>query len=241
MKRFAWMVVFCVLLLPACGANTATTPIAPATSAPPGVSPAATAATGGTTTTQTTAATEGTTTTQTFAIVPEESKVSYTVNEVFLREGVVNATAIGVTQIISGAVSFDRSNPQNSQVGPITIDISAFKSDRDRRDSAIRERWLESARYPLATFVPTEISGLPTTYTDGQEITLQITGDMTVRDITKPVTFETVGSINGNEMRGTATTSILMTDFGFNPPDILNVLRAENDVLLTFDFVARTQ
>jgi hypothetical protein len=32
-----------------------------------------------------------------------------------------------------------------------------------------------------------------------------------------------------------------MTDFGFEPPDILNVLRAENEVDITFEFVARTQ
>ena len=134
---------------------------------------------------------------------------------------------------------FDPENPQNSMVGPITIDISAFKSDSDRRDKAIQDKWLESATYPIATFTPTEITGLPETYTDGEEITLQITGDLTVRETTTPVTFETTGQITGEEMTGTATTTIQMTDFGFEPPDIAGVLKAENDAKITFDFVAR--
>jgi polyisoprenoid-binding protein YceI len=175
----------------------------------------------------------------TYTIVPEESQVQYVVDEQFLREGVVDATAIGVTQEIQGDVMFDPENPQNSDVGTLTIDISAFTSDSERRDNAIRENWLESATYPIATFEPTSIEGLPETYTEGEEITLQITGDLTVRETTSQTTFETTGVIEGNEMRGTATTTVLMTDFGFEPPDIAGVLRAENEVDIIFDFVAR--
>lgn len=178
-------------------------------------------------------------TARTFTIVPEESNVSYAVGEVFIRDDNKFVTAVGITQQIEGEVYYDATNPQNSTVGTITIDISAFKSDSDRRDKAIQDQWLESATYPLATFVPTTIDGLPETYTDGEEITLQITGDLTVRETTQPVTFETVGQITGNEMTGKATTTIQMTNFGFEPPNIAGILKAENDAVLTFEFVAR--
>jgi hypothetical protein len=46
---------------------------------------------------------------------------------------------------------------------------------------------------------------------------------------------------DGEALTGTATTTVQMTDFGFEPPNIANVLRAENDALLTFEFVARPQ
>jgi polyisoprenoid-binding protein YceI len=176
-----------------------------------------------------------------YTIVPEESEVQYAVDEQFFREGVVDVTAIGITQEISGAAQFDPDNPQNSSMSTITIDISAFESDSERRDNAIREDWLESATYPIATFEPTSIEGLPEDYTFGEEVTLQISGDLTVRDEVRPTTFETTGVIEDDEMRGTATATVLMTDFGFDPPDILNVLRAENEVDITFEFVARTQ
>ena len=40
-------------------------------------------------------------------------------------------------------------------------------------------------------------------------------------------------------LRGTATGTIRMTDFGFDPPAILGILRAENEVRLEFRFTAR--
>ncbi len=177
---------------------------------------------------------------QTFTIVPEESKVSYAVGETFLNQNNKFITAIGVTQEIQGEVHVDKANPSNSTVGPLDIDISAFQSDEEKRDKAIRERWLESATYPIATFESTSVEGLPESYTDGEEVAFQITGDVTVRETTAPVTFDTTAQINGNEMAGTATGTVQMTDFGFEPPNIANILTAENAVELTFEFVARS-
>jgi hypothetical protein len=37
-----------------------------------------------------------------------------------------------------------------------------------------------------------------------------------------------------------ATTQIRMTDFGFDPPQFVGILRADNDVLLEMRLVART-
>jgi len=183
---------------------------------------------------------DGTSTAQRYVIVPTESEVRYEVAETFLRDNRL-ATAIGVTQEIEGTITVDPDNPQNSSIGVITIDISAFTSDEDRRDQAIRDRWLESATYPIATFEPTEITGLPETYTEGDEISFQVTGDMTVRETTNPVTFDVTAQVMDGDMVGTATTDIKMTDFGFDPPDIAGILRAEDDVRLTFDFVARPE
>jgi polyisoprenoid-binding protein YceI len=165
--------------------------------------------------------------------------VQYEVGETFFNQNNRYVVAVGVTQEISGAIELDAANPQNSSVGPIEINISAFQSDSPRRDNAIQTRWLESARFPLATFVPTQIEGLPTTYTDGDELTITMIGDLTVRETTRPTSFTVTGKVENGVMTGVATTQILMTDFGFDPPSILGVLGAENEVLITFRFTAR--
>ncbi len=121
----------------------------------------------------------------------------------------------------------------------MTVDISQFKSDNARRDRAIREWWLESAWYPLAEFTPTAIRGLPATYTEGREITLEITGSLKIREAVKAATFATALRLERNTLSGTATTTILMTDFGFDPPAIFGILRAENEARLEFKFTAR--
>jgi polyisoprenoid-binding protein YceI len=66
-----------------------------------------------------------------------------------------------------------------------------------------------------------------------------VTGDLLVRETTRPVTFEVTASLNGDALTGTATTTILMSDFGVGPITILGVLGTEDQVKLAFEFVAR--
>ncbi len=173
-----------------------------------------------------------------YVVVPEESRATYRVEEVFLGENRLN-TAVGTTREIRGEIFVNRRNPRASRVGPIIVDISTLRSDRARRDNAIRERWLESARFPLAEFVSTEIRGLPETYRDGQEVKLQVVGNLKIREVTRPTTFEATVRLQGAVLTATARARIRMTDFGFDPPSILGFVRVKNEVDLEIELVAR--
>jgi polyisoprenoid-binding protein YceI/predicted small lipoprotein YifL len=174
-----------------------------------------------------------------FNIVPEESEVKYEVGEVFIDQNNAFNLAVGVTSGVNGEILVDRANPANSVIKPISVDISQFTSDSQRRDNSIRERFLESSKYPAVEFTPQEIQGLPDSYQEGQTISFQVSGDLTIREVTKPVTFEVSLIGEGNQMTGVATTTILMSDFGFGPISILGILNTEDEVKVTFTFVAR--
>jgi len=176
---------------------------------------------------------------QTFTIVPGESEVSYEVGEVFLNQDNAFNVAIGITSEVNGEIHVDRDNPQNSTLGTISVDISQFTSDSQRRDNMIRDQFLQSAQFPVVEFTPQEIQGLPESYEPGQEISFQITGDATIRDVTKPVTFDVTMVGNEDTITGEATTTILMSDFGFGPISIVGILNTEDEVKIKFDFVAR--
>jgi len=60
-----------------------------------------------------------------------------------------------------------------------------------------------------------------------------------VRDTTRPTTFDVTAKLEGEALTGTATTTILMSDFNFDAPDIAGILKAENEAKLEFKFVAR--
>lgn len=173
-----------------------------------------------------------------YTIDPTTSKATYTVQETFVGRGV--ATAVGSATGLTGAILIDKGKPSASTIEKITIDISKLASDSGQRDSRIRREWLESDKYPTATFVAKRLEGLPeTAYTDGQELTFTIVGDLTIRTTTKEVTFEAKGKIVGDTFTGTATTGFNMTDFGFNPPDIAGVLKSENAVKLDLEISAK--
>jgi polyisoprenoid-binding protein YceI len=180
---------------------------------------------------------------QRFVIVPGESQVSYRVNEMFIN--FLNRTnspnvAVGTTRAVRGWILIDRTRPRNSRIGPITVDISQFQSEYPLRDNVIRNLFLQSSRYPMAEFTTRFIEGLPDAYTDGRDMTLQIRGDLKVRDTIRPTTFAATIKLVGNALSGQATTQIRMTDFGFDPPQFVGILRADNDVLLEMRLVART-
>jgi polyisoprenoid-binding protein YceI len=174
-----------------------------------------------------------------YKIVPGESQVSYTVQETFINQNNKLNTAIGVTKQVTGDVYGNKADPSLSKVGAITIDISQFTSDSSMRDNFIRRNFLESSKYPLATFAPTAIDGMPGSYTEGQVYSFKGTGDLTVHNVTKPVTFDITASLSGTMLSGTAITTIKMSDFGVGPITLAGMLQTQDDVKLTLNFVAR--
>lgn len=175
-----------------------------------------------------------------YTIVPEESTATYEVGETFIDRGNVFQVAVGQTQGVTGEIRVDLDQPQNTTIGTLAVDVSRFTSDNRRRDSAIRDRFLQSAQYPTVTFAPTEIEGLPETIDSGVDYAITLRGDLTIRDTTKPVAFDAQVRLDGDTLTGQASTTILLSDYGFGPIDILGILKTEDEVKVTIDFVARS-
>jgi polyisoprenoid-binding protein YceI len=175
---------------------------------------------------------------RTFTIVPEQTEASYQVQEKFLNRDLPNK-AIGKTNAVTGDLQVSTAGKPSGKVTKITVDLSKLTSDESRRDNRIRQQWLESNKYPLATFASTDAQGIPDSYTEGQEVTFKLTGDMTIRDVTKPVTFDVTGKLQGDTITGTATSQILMKDFGFDPPSIAGMLTVDDGVTVTINFTAK--
>ena len=189
---------------------------------------------------------QATSTGRTFKIVPAESQASYTVDEEFFSSAVQRLgkqlgffTTVGVTNEVEGQIVLNLEGPPSIESGEFIIDISTLTSDDSRRDQRIRERFLESQRFPLAIFVLTGIEGLDGPYQEGTEVSFNMIGDLTIRETTNSTTFDVTATFAGDMLSGIATTIILMTDFNFDPPEIAGFMTSENDVLLTINFTAR--
>lgn len=171
-----------------------------------------------------------------YRIDASQSEVRYEVDETFFQGNRLN-TAIGRTQGIAGDILVDFAQPSNSQIGEIVIDVSQFTSDESRRDNFIRRDGLQSSIYPTARFVPASIEGLPAQVAVGDQVSFRISGDLTVKETTRPVTWDVTLSVEDGRLVGSASTQILMSDYGVGPIQ-LAILATENEVNLFFDFVA---
>jgi polyisoprenoid-binding protein YceI len=117
--------------------------------------------------------------------------------------------------------------------------MTQLATDQDRRDNWLRENGIESDLFPAATFTAVSATGLPASITDGESVSFQLNGDLTVRDVTKTVTFEVTASISGDTLEGTAKLDLNMTDFGIDPPSFANTLTVADP--FTIEVVLKAQ
>ncbi len=174
---------------------------------------------------------------QVYKIDASQSEVRYEVGETFFDQNNRFNTAIGRTKGIAGEILVNFAQPAQSQIGNIVIDVSQFTSDEARRDNFIRRTGLESATYPQATFKTTSITGMPAKAAVGDQLSLTITGDLTVKQTTRPVTWDVTLKVGNNQLTGSASTQIKMSDFGVGPLQ-LPILQTQDGVKLFLDFVA---
>jgi protocatechuate 3,4-dioxygenase beta subunit/polyisoprenoid-binding protein YceI len=175
---------------------------------------------------------------RTFAVVPAESQVSYEIREKFADWPAQNA-ALGFTRLIEGTLRLGLDGTPALHELSLTVDLRGLRSDDPQRDEKLADRWLVTNDFPYASFTATGVQSGPAAYKDGQEVRFTLAGDLTIRDVTRATAFEVSAALVGDTLQGTAETSILMTDFGIDPPDLLGFVKVEDEVLLTVQLTAR--
>lgn len=171
----------------------------------------------------------------TYTIAADKSEARYRVREQ-LANIASPVEAVGVTKALTGTMVFDPNGKIVPGASKWTIDVSTLKSDQNNRDNYLRRNALETNKYPKVEFVPTEVTGLTWPLPASGTANLQITGDMTVREITKPVTWEVTADINGPTVTGKGTTNFTFGTFGMTTPRTMMVLSVVDNIQLEFDF-----
>ena|ERR1051326_3127173 len=175
----------------------------------------------------------------TFQIVPDQTTVSYSVHENLIIENKPDNVAVGTTHDEEGSFQIRTGADPVVASMNVSVDLRTLQSDSDRRDNYIQRNTLETQTYPKATFVSTCATNLPTNYVEGQTANFQITGNLTMHGKTNKAVFDVQGKLENGTTTGTATTTIFMTDYGMDPPNLANIAISENKVVLTIEYTAK--
>jgi polyisoprenoid-binding protein YceI len=223
-----------IFLLAACGGNQAAAPPAPATPTPVPIPTGSGAAVSGL---------------RTFVIVPEQSKASYLADEEFFADALAKygiaageADVVGTTQAITGQIQLNLDDLE-AALGEnfFSVQLNTLTTERSLRDDWIRENGPRFNDYPEAIFRATAIEGAPATYNDGDEVSFKLIGDLTIREITQQVTFDVTAQLTGDTLTGVASTRLLMSDFGIDPPNFANTLTVNDEFGIQVEFTAKEQ
>ncbi|HET7536827.1 MAG TPA: YceI family protein, partial [Candidatus Didemnitutus sp.] len=139
---------------------------------------------------------------------------------------------------VSGTVNYDAAAPEASSV-EATIDVSALTTANEKRDNHLKSAdFFDVAKFPTATFKSKSWKKTG----DG---TFDVTGDLTIKDVTKEVVLKTTllataPGHNGATVTGwEATTNIKKSEFNLTgPAGLLKVLG--DDVAITIGVEAKS-
>ena len=153
--------------------------------------------------------TESTTATGTYTIDPAHSRIGFVA-----RHAMVTKVRGSFTEF-TGSGSFDEENPANSQL-QLTIQANSIDTGNADRDGHLRSNdFFDMETFPEITFAST---GVAKTGDD----TFEVTGDLTIKGVTRPVTVEfdytgTAVDPYGNTRLGLeGRTTVNRKDWGVN-------------------------
>ncbi len=147
-------------------------------------------------------------TTGTWAIDPAHSNVEFSVKHMMI------STVKGRFPSVEGTLLLDEAQPENSSV-TARIDASSITTYNEMRDQHLRTNdFFNAEQWPNITFQSTRVERV-------SDDEFKVHGDLTIRDVTKPVVLDTeLDGIMEKDAFGkrraafTATTAIDRTDFG---------------------------
>jgi polyisoprenoid-binding protein YceI len=137
-----------------------------------------------------------------YAIDPAHTTLGFTARHAMVTK------VRGHFKEFQGSIHIDADNPSNSSA-TVTIEAKSIDTGNDQRDAHLRGNdFLDLDTYPEIAFVSTRA-------TRTGDATFDLTGDLTIRGVTKPVTL-------GVEFTGTAVDPFGNQRIGFEGSTVIN-------------------
>ncbi|MBK9178999.1 MAG: YceI family protein [Acidimicrobiales bacterium] len=160
-----------------------------------------------------------------------DSVVGYRVDEILFGQ---NATAVGRTNAVTGSLTLEGGRVTEAS---FEVDMATVTSDESRRDDQFRGRIMDVATHPTSAFVLTAPIDLGSVPAEGETVSAEATGDLTLRGTTASVTFPVEARLQDGTIQVSGTIPIVFADWGIPNPSGGPVTTEDNgqlELLLVF-------
>lgn len=168
-------------------------------------------------------------------VAEEGNQARYRVREQLARLEFPN-DAVGTTGTISGSILVTSDGEILPGGSRFVIRLADLTSDSDRRDNFLRRNTLATESFPDAIFIPTGFRELPSPLPTSGEARFLLEGDLTIRDVTRPVTWQVGAAFENGAVIGRAETRFTFAEMGLEIPRVGSVLSIRDDIRLEYDF-----
>lgn len=173
--------------------------------------------------------------TQAWVLASEGNQASYRVREQLANRS-FPTDAVGTTTSVTGKLTLGADGEPVAGASQFSVDLTNLRSDSGGRDRYVRQNTLQTDQFPTASFTPKAVQGLSSLLPTSGKVTFQLSGDLTIHGVTKPVTWAVTAEVNGRELTGAATTTFTFSGFGMQAPRAFVVLSVEDKIQLECDF-----
>lgn len=170
-----------------------------------------------------------------FVVGPDGNEARYRVREQLARIS-FRSDAVGSTRRVQGQIVFDGAGRVMTDVSRFVVDLASLQTDQDRRDNYVRRNTLVTDSFPTLTLVPRQLVGLPFPLPTAGEHKFRMVTDMTLRGVTRPVTWDVTATFTPHGVSGLATTRFDFATFAIPVPRVASVLSVEDEIRLEYQF-----
>ena len=169
--------------------------------------------------------------------VSEGSVARYSVTEQLARLS-SPIDAVGETGDVEGAIVFDSDGNVDPARSVITVALAGLTSDESRRDRYVSNNVFDTSQYPNAELAITGVEGLDWPFPASGETTFKLVGDLTIRDVSSPITWDVEAQSSGGVVTGQASTVVTFDQFELSKPSLAFIVSVEDEIRLTLDIAA---
>ena len=167
----------------------------------------------------------------------ERSQALYRIDEQLAGRTLRN-DAVGETEDLEGRIVFAEDGSVNPDLSSITVGVSSLTSDSERRDNYVRRRTLLTDTYPDVVLAVSAVDGLPWPLPASGVASFTISGDLTVRDQTRPTVWDVDAVFGDGKVTGSAKTTLTFEEYGIDKPSVAVVLSVADEIRLEIAFEA---
>ena len=141
--------------------------------------------------------------------------------------------AVGRTGEVTGTIVIDGTTLDSAEV---EVDMASITTDQSRRDGRVRDA-LEVDQFPTATFVLSEPVDLGAGAANGEAVSVEAQGQMTIHGVTR----DTTASLQAQLVDGTAvvvgTVPFTFADYQVEKPSAASVVSVADDATIEFQLL----
>ena len=157
--------------------------------------------------------------------VVADSVVGYRVKEILFGQ---DTEGVGRTSDVTGSLVIANNEVTSAE---FSVDMTTIKSDSSRRDRQVNNRILDTATFPTATFALNEPIALTPEALAGSDLTVNTTGTLTLRGVTKTIPVALTARLVDNVIEVNGSIEIVFAEWQIPDPSVSAIVVEDRGLL----------